>query len=270
MYDTQVEFFNVKDHDEGIQICEIKSPSFFATTIEKLADAKFELIDIDTNLPANFTLGTPTHIQVISKSSLTMSQRFNIFLDSSDTYSKRFYPSNTAHDFTVRLPERLEFSKDWEVALKHIFIGNDLFNIYKDRCWVEFRITRSPPDPDKPTDMPDWPRSRGYKYSNFPGNKVEDVIQMKRKIRFEDIRLKTVQDLCLYIQHRFDKLGLKLEIGLNKGRVYIENKETEKYKMIEFKMTMSAYLCNILGFVRGTNKSHKLRFEEKKTVCSNL
>ena len=44
----------------------------------------------------------------------------------------------------------------------------------------------------------------------------------------------------------------------------IENKETEKYKLTEFKITMSAYLCNILGFVRGTNKSHKLRFEESK------
>ena len=269
LYDTQVEFFNVKDHEEGIQICEIKSPSFFTTTIEKLADAKFELIDIDTNLPANFTLGTPTHIQVISKSSPTMSQRFNIFLDSSDVYSKSFYPSNTAHDFTVRLPEHLEFSKDWEVALKHIFIGNDLFNIYNDSCWMEFKILRAPPTPGKPTDMPDWSKFRGgvkhfEKYLNVPGNELEDVIQLKRKLRFEDIRLKTVQDLCLYIQQQFDKLGLKLEIGLTKGRVYIENKETEKYKLTEFKITMSAYLCNILGFVRGTNKSHKLRFEESK------
>ena len=264
LYDTQVEFFNVKDHADGIQICEIKSPSFFETTVEKLANAKFELIDIDTNRPANFTLGTPTHIQIVTRSDLIMSKSFNIFLDSSDPHSKSFYPYNKAHDFTIRLPERLEFNKNWEVALKHIFIGNDLFNIYSDSCWIDFQIIRTPPIAGKPTDMPDWGKHAVKEFMYRTGTKnFEDVVQLKKKLRMEDIRLNTMQDVCNYLQNSFNKLGLKLEIGMENERVYIEKKETESYRLVEFKMKLSPYLCNILGFVRGTSKFHNLRFETK-------
>ena len=211
----------MKDHAGGIQICDIKSPTFFKTTKEKLATAKFELIDIDTNQPANFTLGTPTHIQIISKSGVAMSKRFNIFLDSSDPHSKKFYPDNAAHDFTIKLPERLEFSKNWEVALKHIFISNDLFNFYSKSCWMEFFIIRSPPVPDAPTDMPDWTKFRNA-VKHFHREKL---VQLKRRVRTENIRLPTMEDVCLYIQNSFHKLGLKLKIGMENGRVFIEKNE---------------------------------------------
>ena len=73
-----------------------------------------------------------------------------------------------------------------------------------------------------------------------------------------------MEDVCLYIQNSFHKLGLKLKIGMENGRVFIEKNETENYKMIEFKLTLSPFLCNILGFARGTNKAHKLRFTQKR------
>ena len=264
MYDTQVEFFNVKDHAGGVQICEIKSPSFFDTTVEKLANAKFELIDINTNTVANFTLGTPTHIQVVSKNKPAMSKRFNVFLDSSDEYSKKIYPKNDAHDFTIRLPERLEFNSDWEVALKHIFIGNDLFNVYRDSCWIDFQITRSTPKQGQPTDMPNWSRRQVFNYRRTSADKYVEMITLKKKIRAENIRLNTAQDFCNYFQNQFDMIGTKLEIGLKKERIYISRKETEQYDLVDFRLTLSPYLCNILGFTRGTSKSHKLRFEEKR------
>jgi hypothetical protein len=72
-----------------------------------------------------------------------MTSRFNIFLDSSDENSKKYYPQNNSADFTIKLPERLEFDKKWEVTLKSCFVSNDLYNIYKDSCWIKVRILQS-------------------------------------------------------------------------------------------------------------------------------
>ena len=147
-------------------------------------------------------------------------------------------------------------------TLKHIFIGNDLFNIYSDSCWIDFQIIRTPPIAGKPTDMPDWGKHAVKEFMYRTGTKnFEDVVQLKKKLRMEDIRLNTMQDVCNYLQNSFNKLGLKLEIGMENERVYIEKKETESYRLVEFKMKLSPYLCNILGFVRGTSKFHNLRFE---------
>ena len=40
--------------------------------------------------------------------------------------------TNEPHDFTIKLPERLQFDKKWSITLKKIFIGNDLYNIYRE------------------------------------------------------------------------------------------------------------------------------------------
>ena len=96
----------------------------------KISNGKFQLIDINTGEGPNFAAGPPTFIHFHVSHQKTMNTRFNLFLDSSDKLSNTYFPANTPADFCIKLPERLEFNKRWEVALKNIFIGNDLFNMF--------------------------------------------------------------------------------------------------------------------------------------------
>ena len=127
MYDTQLEFINVKDMSGGVQIFEVLHPALRHTSLDKISNAEFELIDIDTGARPNFSTGTPTFIHFHVNDQSTMSTRFNLFLDSSDKLSQTYFPTNAPADFCIKLPERLEFNKSWEIALKNIFIGEYQF-----------------------------------------------------------------------------------------------------------------------------------------------
>ena len=124
---------------------------------------------------------------------------------------------------------------------------------------IDFQITRSTPKQGQPTDMPNWSRRQVFNYRRTSADKYVEMITLKKKIRAENIRLNTAQDFCNYFQNQFDMIGTKLEIGLKKERIYISRKETEQYDLVDFRLTLSPYLCNILGFTRGTSKSHKLK-----------
>ena len=63
IYDTQIEFVNVRDRAKGVQTFTVKNPSLYETSIENISNAKFEIIDIDTGKRPNFTIGTPTYMQ---------------------------------------------------------------------------------------------------------------------------------------------------------------------------------------------------------------
>merc|ERR1712208_6352 len=116
-----------------------------------------------------------------------MNTRFNLFLDSSDKLSNIYFPTNTPADFRIKLPERLEFNKRWEIALKNIFIGNDLFNIYSNSCWFSVKIITE---------------------KTFDAN-------LETRIFLEDGLYKTIKEVCdhvqtLFKQHKFDlKISLK-------------------------------------------------------------
>ena len=122
--------FNVETNNSIVNI-DIKNPTFFPTTKEKLSTAKFEIVDLDTNCTPEFVDGTPTFFTVTVKRKLDrMKQPFHILLDSSCQKSKAYFPSNSNADFTIKLPKRLEFKKDWIVALKSISFTNSLYNVY--------------------------------------------------------------------------------------------------------------------------------------------
>ena len=255
VYDTQVVFINVKDHPEGIQIFSDKNPLFFETTLDKISNAKFELIDIKTGKVPNFTIGTPTYIQVIIKNTLKMRPRFNVFLDSSDEVSQHFFPHNNPSDFTIKFPERLEFNKQWEVTLKNIFIGNDLYNIYKDSCWMKVFILQNAKADD---DLSGSPSS-------------SDLSFYEKHITLKDGKYKSIDELCAYIQTLFEKENLKLKIDLKNEHVRIRCYE-EKITpvLVEFTLTFSPHLSNILGIDLLLKNENSIHFDNKNKFLATF
>ena len=132
-YNSTIAYFNSRD--VGVEVAEfnIKNPAYYETTIEKFCKSSVTIIDIATKKQPFFSDGSPTYIKVFMKPKTEMGKAFNIFLDSSDKKSKLFYPKNNESEFEIQLPQRLEFNKNWEVCLKTIFLGNDVFNIYEDK-----------------------------------------------------------------------------------------------------------------------------------------
>ena len=242
-YDTQLEFLNVKDMAGGIQIFEVQHPTLLSTSIEKISNAEFELIDIDTGARPNFSAGTPTFIHFHVNDQPPMSMRFNLFLDSSDRLSHAYFPSNSPADFCIKLPERLEFNKAWEIALKNIFIGNDLFNIYSKSCWFSFDIITK---------------------KTFDAN-------VDTRIFLDDGLYKTTKELCEYIQSIFERKKLKLKISVrnksNRVKIICEEEKKNRSGYYKLIMKMSPALSNILGFDRANDRDFVIPFEIKRS-CS--
>lgn len=245
-YDTQIEFINARDMTGGIQTFEVEHPSLYNTSIEKISNAKFELIDIDTGEGPNFAAGTPTFIHSHVSHQNTMNSRFNLFLDSSDKLSNTYFPANTPADFRIKLPERLEFNKRWEIALKNIFIGNDLFNIYSSSCWFSVKIITE---------------------KTFDAN-------IDTRIFLQDGLYKTVKEVCdhvqaLFKQHNFD-LKITLKNKSNRIKITYEGEKlTIKFAgSVRYILKMSPMLANILGFSRAIEDDFELHFDIKKNYSS--
>lgn len=248
-YDSQIVFFNVKDVNQGVQIHSINNPSFFSTSLEKLSNASFELIDINTGITPNFSVGTPSFIHMLVGNNQNMTSRFNMFLDSSDENSKQYYPQNNPVDFTIKLPEQLEFDKKWEVTLKSIFVSNDLYNIYKDSCWIKVRILQS-----SRRDL------SGQTLVGIGGDETEKNILLE----LENGLFRTLKDLCNYIQDLFDKKDLKLKIEKRNNKIQIRCLEERLSPLlINYDVILSPSLSNILGFDTTSMKDHKLNFETR-------
>ena len=127
-YDKIIALFVGGNVNDVIHI-DFKNPTFFSTEKELLTKAHFEIIDIDTNTSPNFAIGSPTYIQVVIRNKLQrMKKPFTVFLDSSCKNSKDSYPKNNNMEFTIDLPERLEFRRNWNVVLKSLFIPNKFVN----------------------------------------------------------------------------------------------------------------------------------------------
>lgn len=257
-YDTIISFIKVKDTLEGIQIFSDTNPSFFETSLEKIANAKFELIDVNTGKIPNFSIGVPTYIQVQAQNNPRMRKKFNVFLDSSDEVSKNFFPANNPVDFKIKFPERLQFSKQWEISLKTIFIGNDLYNIYQDSCWIKAIIIRK-----KKLDVD----LSGNSYPDVPNqdNVQFDVID----IALEDGKYKSIDVLVAYIQSLMDKKNLKFRIIIRDNHVRIKCLEKSDHLLVEYSLTFSPYLSNILGLDIGL-KENVLHFVFKKNVIATF
>jgi hypothetical protein len=260
-YDTQVEFINVRDQEEGLQIYEVKNPSFLESSLEKISNAKFELIDITTGKTPNFSIGSPTYIHLLAADKSKMSKKFNVFLDSSDSKSKEYFPNNTPADFTIRLPERLEFNKQWEVTLRNIFFGNDMFNIYKDSCWMKVNTVKTV----------------GFVNLSRPPNPTMDdqVAENEKHISMCDGKFSSVKSLSEYIDQRFREENVNLNMKLENGFIHLECYEPiehtsaiAKYVLKFYTLTVSPFLSNILGFDRTSNREKKIEFDKEKTFLA--
>ena len=135
-YDTIISLFSSVKTKKGINIYRFSNPVFFQTSHHKLCNVTFEIIDLRTREQPFFKYGSPTFIEVIvRRSTLRMKPPFNILIDSSCAESKIRFPSNTNTDFTIQLPKRLEFSRDWILCLKSIHFEN------KFKAFQTFKIS---------------------------------------------------------------------------------------------------------------------------------
>ena len=115
---------------------EIENPSFFPTTKELLSKASFELINLNNNSKPDFkNILSNTLVKVNVRQSLKrMKNPFYIHLDSSCSESKSYFPNNSPTNFTIQLPHRLEFNRDWIIALKNISLQNNFYNVFD--CFI--------------------------------------------------------------------------------------------------------------------------------------
>ena len=136
-YDSIISLFNASKLVKDVMHIDFKNPTFFETRKELLSRAHFEIIDVNTDRAPDFASGSPTYIQIIiRKSALRMKKPFNIFLDSSCKKSKALYPKNNSMEFTIDLPERMNFRRNWHVSLKSLFLPNKLYNVHN--CYFKF------------------------------------------------------------------------------------------------------------------------------------
>ena len=128
-YDRLISLIHTSKLENDVVHVDFKNPVFFETRKELLSRCNFEIIDLDTNSAPNFSEGSPTYIQVVIRNRVQrMKKPFNIFLESSCEKSKLLYPKNDNTEFTIDLPQRMNFRKDWHVALKSLFIPNKFTN----------------------------------------------------------------------------------------------------------------------------------------------
>ena len=136
-YDRIISLINSSRLENDVVHVDFKNPTFFETRKELLSRAHFEIIDVNTNTAPNFSAGSPTYIQVVIRKSVPrMKKPFNIFLSSSCPKSKALYPKNKSMGFTIDLPERMDFRRNWHVALKSLFIPNKFVTF--DDCYVKY------------------------------------------------------------------------------------------------------------------------------------
>ena len=142
-YDDIISVFVGNKTNDTVHV-DFKNPTFFPTRKELLSRATFQIIDVASNTAPNFAVGSPTYIQVVVRKKKNMEKKFNIFLDSSCEKSKAVYPENNATNFTIDLPERLSFRRNWHVTLKSLFIPDSIQNV--PECFITYFQGRTDDD----------------------------------------------------------------------------------------------------------------------------
>ena len=170
-YDTIITLFSAVKKKKGVNIYRFLNPVFFQTTHHKLCNAKFEIIDLRTGLQPFFKHATPTFIEIVVRTRrLRMKPPFNILIDSSCQESKVRFPSNTNTDFTIQLPKRFEFSRDWILCLKSIHFEN------KFKAFQSFKISLSGKRKDSGSSFLDEQQIQG---PMFPETVTELIKKLK-------------------------------------------------------------------------------------------
>ena len=233
-YDKIVSLFLAGKISDVIHI-DFKNPIFFCTQKELLSRAHFELIDTETNCAPNFMTGAPTYIQVVIRRKIReMKKPFAIFLDSSCKKSKDLYTNNNSMDFTIKLPERLEFRRDWNVVLKSLFLPNNIQNV--PECFMFYWQGR-------PLD------SGGF-----------EVLQ-KVNLKLKEGNYLTIDNILTHLSKQISEAKLPITIELHDGKVKISC-PTYLQSGTVISITMSQDLAPILGFTKPLEKFHGFNLTE--------
>ena len=160
-----------------------------------------------------------------------MKRSFTIFLDSSDAESKQLYPNNTSTDFTIELPQRLKFNRNWTVTLKSLFLSNKIHNI--EDCHALLLK---------------------YDYKKrFVGSKA---------VTLQNGNYSTIESFLDEMQRVFRKERVSVIVGQREnGCVSMRYRyQIKKGAMVELRL--SRYLASILGYTSSPKTTQSLRFDE--------
>ena len=237
-YDTLVCMFQDNEKQNVLNI-EFQNPTFFKTRKELLSQAQFDITSLESNvIKTEFPIGSPTYIQtVVQTTAPTMKRPFSIFLDSSCRSSKNLYPNNTNTDFNIELPERMNFRRNWTVALKSLHLPNKIENI--EEC--VFQFTR-------------WKIREGGGLHKM----------QEKTIKLRNGSFPTMDSFLKEITSLFKKQKLKIIID-------ITDDKKVKMKYIgpirdgqKVQIYMSKNLGTILGYTSSPIHPQTLRFDENK------
>ena len=220
-YDDIISLFVGNKTNDTVHI-DFKNPTFFPTRKELLSRATFQIIDVARNTVPNFAVGSPTYIQVVVRKKKDMEKKFNIFLDSSCKNSKLVYPENTATNFTIDLPERLSFRRNWYVTLKSLFIPDSIQNV--PECFMFYWQGR-------PLD------SGGFEALH------------KVNLKLKEGNYPTIEGILTDLSEQISEASLPITIEQHEGKVKISC-PTYIQSGTVISITMSQDLAVILGFTK--------------------
>ena len=237
-YDKIISLINASKFMTDVVHVDFKNPTFFTTKKELLSQAHFEIIDLEANSAPNFSVGTPTYIQVvIRKITPRMKKPFNIFLDSSCPKSKEHYPNNTNTEFTIELPERMDFRRNWHVALKSLFIPGKFINL--DNCYVKYYY---------------------YNWSMFDS--------LKRNIlSVAALHHSTIESFLSQFNRVLELYQIKIRGEIIDGKVVLEYYEDWKEWHFSNTLFLSPHLAHVLGFQKydASDKEYEAKFNKTST-----
>ena len=198
-----------------------------------LSNANFEIIDLTSKRSdhRSFGLGSPTYIQtIVREAAYKIKRPFTIFLDSSDAESKQLYPNNTSTDFTIELPERLNFNRNWTVSAKSLFLSNKIHNI--EDCYATLTIIDG-----------------GYFSSS-------------KRVTLKNGNYTTIEIFLNELQAVLKKGRIPIDVRQNEnGRVrMIWGLNIKKGRTVDLRL--SRYLACILGYTSTPKTFQSLRFDE--------
>ena len=240
-YDKIISLINASKSKTDLVHVDFKNPTFFTTKKELLSEAHFEIIDLKTNSAQNFSIGSPTYIQVVIRKIIPrMKKPFNIFLDSSCPKSKEHYPNNTNTEFTIELPERMDFRRNWQVALKSLFIPSKFINL--DGCYVRYYY---------------------YNWTKFDywANKI---------LSLKSNHHSTIESFLHQFNLLLEIYNIKICGEIVEGKVVLKYYEDWRKWQYSNTLFISPHLAHILGFQKydGSEKEFEAKFNKTSTLVA--
>ena len=114
----------------------------------------------------------------------------------------------------------------------------------------------------------DWPEHVSTQWHTPSGHwepqaEEKDMLVFRANIGLEDMRIDNIEQLCQYIQEKFDYHNLTLKIWFEDGHTHIEFVKTKDYVLKIFALKVSSQLANILGFGKEEHRVMSMRFDKQ-------